>query len=67
MICIIDGKPHVAMISCHFDSTFSFYDGEKWIRKARTVPRRVLDDRELPASERARALARMAENGVSPS
>jgi hypothetical protein len=67
MICEIDGVRHLALISCHFDDTFSYFDGEKWIRKARTVPRDILNDPQLPECERLRVRSRLAEAGVSPS
>ena len=69
MTCIItiDGICTKALISCHQDRPFSYHNGVDWVRKARTVPRRVLDDPTLPEEERLRVRSRMAELGVSPS
>ncbi len=61
----IDGVVCRAMVSCHHDGLFSFYDGKDWVRKAKTVPLAVLVD--LPEGERLRVRSRMAEEGQVPS
>ena len=68
MTCVltVDGKRCLTLISCHRNDTFSYFANGRWVT-SRTVPRSVLDDPELPESERYRVLSRMAENGVVPS
>ena len=67
MNVMIDGRPHLALISCHHDGTFSYFHEGEWHRKQRSVPREVLADPDLPEGERLRVLGRMAEEGVGPS
>jgi Leu/Phe-tRNA-protein transferase len=67
MIINIDGKRALTLISCHRDGTFSFnYRGE-WVTKAKTVPRAVLEDPQLPNDERFRVMRKMNLAGVFPS
>ena len=66
-IVTIDGVRALALISCHKSGLFSYHDGKQWIRNARTVPRAVLDDPQLPEEERLRVMSRMAMEGVVPS
>lgn len=62
---ISDGVTYRTLISCHRNGTFSYHDGNEWVRNAKTVPRVVLDD--LPEDERLRVRGRMAEEGQVPS
>ena len=50
MTVLINGKPHLCLISCHQDDTFTYYSHGKWTTSL-TVPYAVLHDPELPAKE----------------
>ncbi len=65
MIITIDGVRTTTYVSCHWDDSFSYHNGKDWVRKAKTVPRAVLED--LPEGERVRVQRKLAELGRSPS
>jgi hypothetical protein len=65
MITNIDGRQAVTLVSCHFDETFSYFNGTDWVRKAKTVPLAVIND--LPENEAYRVRRKMAEWGGGPS
>jgi hypothetical protein len=68
MTCVVtsNGKRCLALISCHRNGSFSFFQYDRWVT-ARTVPYSVLYDAELPEEERRRVLWKMEELGVMPS
>lgn len=68
MTCVVlkDGKPALALISCHENGTFTYWLHGRWVTN-HTVPREVLDDPALPESERYRVMRRLTQAGRWPS
>jgi len=67
MTCTLihNGKRCLALISCHANGKFSYFQDDRWVT-ASTVPYAVLYAPEMPEEERRRVLAKMDWLGVKP-
>ena len=68
MSCVVthNGKRCLALISCHLNGEFSYYENDRWVT-ARTVPSGILWASDMPDEERYRVIRKMDELGVDPS